>query len=59
MMGEGGQPAALPPHTGLTGLGGKQDGFGVWARARFERRGYWKAAVAMAAKNLRRAWAVM
>lgn len=43
----------------LAGLGDKQDRFSRWARNRVERRGYWKAAVAIAAKNLRLAWAVM
>ena len=43
----------------LAGLGDKQDRFSRWARALVERRGYWKAAVAIAAKNLRLAWAVM
>jgi len=43
----------------LAGLGGKQDRFSRWARNRVERRGYWKAAVAIAAKNLRLAWAVL
>ena len=43
----------------LAGLGDKQDRFSRWARTLVERRGYWKAAVAIAAKNLRLAWAVM
>lgn len=43
----------------LAGLGEKQDRFSRWARALVERRGYWKAAVAIAAKNLRLAWAVL
>ena len=43
----------------LAGLGEKQDRFSRWARSLVERRGYWKAAVAIAAKNLRLAWAVM
>lgn len=30
-----------------------------WARALVERRGYWKAVVAIAAKNARLAWAVL
>lgn len=41
------------------GLGEKQDRFSRWARSLVERRGYWKAAVAIAAKNLRLSWAVM
>ena len=41
----------------LSGLGDKQDGFSRWARSLQERRGYWKAVVAMAAKNARLAWA--
>ncbi len=43
----------------LAGLGEKQDRFSRWARSLVERRGYWKAAVAIAAKNLRLAWAVL
>ena len=43
----------------LAGLGDKQDGFSRWARNLQERRGYWKAVVAIAAKNARLAWAVL
>ena len=43
----------------LSGLGEKKDRFSRWARSLVERRGYWKAAVAIAAKNLRLAWAVL
>lgn len=43
----------------LNGLGDKQDRFSRWARALQERRGYWKAAVAIAAKNARLAWAIL
>lgn len=43
----------------LSGLGDKQDGFSRWARSLVERRGYWKAVVAIAAKNARLAWAVL
>lgn len=43
----------------LAGLGDKQDGFSRWARNLMERRGYWKAVVAIAAKNARLAWAVL
>ena len=43
----------------LAGLGNKQERFSRWARNLLERRGYWKAAVAIAAKNLRLAWAVL
>ena len=43
----------------LAGLGDKQDRFSRWARSLLERRGYWKAAVAIAAKNARLAWAVL
>jgi transposase len=43
----------------LSGLGDKQDRFSRWARSLVERRGYWKAAVAIAAKNARLAWAVL
>ena len=43
----------------LSGLGDKQDRFSRWARALVERRGYWRAVVAIAAKNARLAWAVL
>ena len=43
----------------LEGLGDKQDGFSRWARSMQERRGYWRAVVAIAAKNARLAWAVL
>ena len=43
----------------LAGLGDKQDGFSRWVRSLQERRGYWKAVVAIAAKNARLAWAVL
>ena len=43
----------------LSGLGDKQDGFSRWARNLVERRGYWRAVVAIAAKNARLAWAVL
>ena len=43
----------------LAGLGNKQDRFSRWARSLVERRGYWRAVVAIAAKNARLAWAVL
>ena len=43
----------------LNSLGDKQDRFSRWARSLQERRGYWKAVVAIAAKNARLAWAVL
>jgi len=43
----------------MSGLGEKQDRFSRWVRSLVERRGYWRAAVAIAAKNLRLAWAVL
>jgi len=43
----------------LAGLGDKQDRFSRWARELVLRRGYWKAVVAIAAKNARLAWAVL
>lgn len=43
----------------LASLGTKQDRFSRWARSLQERRGYWKAVVAIAAKNARLAWAVL
>jgi transposase len=38
---------------------GKTDSLSRWALQLRERRGYWKAVVAIAAKNARRAWAVL
>jgi len=43
----------------LNSLGEKQDRFSRWARSLQERRGYWRAVVAIAAKNARLAWAVL
>ncbi|TDN63186.1 IS110 family transposase [Paraburkholderia sp. BL10I2N1] len=43
----------------LANLGEKQDRFSRWVRSLVERRGYWRAAVAIAAKNARMAWAVL
>jgi transposase len=43
----------------LASLGDKQDHFSRWARNLQERRGYWRAVVAIAAKNARLAWAVL
>lgn len=43
----------------LNSLGEKQDRFSRWARALQERRGYWRAVIAIAAKNARLAWAVL
>ena len=43
----------------LNSIGDKQDRFSRWARALQERRGYWRAVVAIAAKNARLAWAVL
>lgn len=43
----------------LAAATGKQDRLSRWAKALEERRGYWKAVVAIAAKNARLAWAVL
>ena len=43
----------------LNSAGTKQDSFSRWARSLAERRGYWRAVVAIAAKNARLAWAVL
>jgi len=43
----------------LASLGDKQDHFSRWARNLQQRRGYWRAVVAIAAKNARLAWAVL
>jgi transposase len=37
----------------------RNDSVSRWAMALQERRGYWKAVVAIAAKNARMAWAVL
>jgi len=37
----------------------KQDPVSRWARSLAERRGYWRAVVAIAAKNARMRWAVL
>ena len=43
----------------LNAAKGKTDSLSRWALAVAERRGYWKAVVAIAAKNARMAWAVL
>jgi transposase len=43
----------------LNSIGDKQDRFSRWAKALQERRGYWRAVIAIAAKNARLAWAVL
>lgn len=43
----------------LNAAPGKTDPLSRWAIALAERRGYWKAVVAIAAKNARMAWAVL
>lgn len=43
----------------LASVGDKQDRFSRWVRELQARRGYWKAAVAIAAKNARLVWAVL
>jgi len=43
----------------LAAAKGKADRLSRWALALAERRGYWKAVVAIAAKNARMAWAVL
>ena len=47
----------------LNSIGDKQDGSSVvgscWARELVARRGYWRAVVAIAAKNARVSWAVL
>jgi len=50
---------ALGARAVMTNLGEKHDRFSCWARSRIERRGYWRAAVVIAAKNSRMAWAVL
>ena len=43
----------------MASLGDKQDRFSRWVRNLVERRGYWRTAVAIAAKNARLAWATL
>ena len=43
----------------LNAAKGKSDSLSRWAVALEQRRGYWKAVVAIAAKNARMAWAVL
>jgi len=43
----------------LAAAAAKTDRLSRWAVALAERRGYWKAVVAIAAKNARLAWAVL
>ena len=43
----------------LNAAKGKTDSMSRWALAVQERRGYWKAVVAIAAKNARMCWAVL
>ena len=43
----------------LNAASGKTDSLSRWALQLRERRGYWKAVVAIAAKNARMAWAVL
>ncbi|MBI3561836.1 MAG: IS110 family transposase [Gammaproteobacteria bacterium] len=43
----------------LNSIGDKQDYFSCWARNLVTRRGYWRAVVAIAAKNARVSWAVL
>ena len=38
---------------------GKSDALSSWALALQQRRGYWRAVVAIAAKNARMAWAAL
>ena len=40
----------------MASLGDKQDRFSRWVRSLVERRGYWRAAVAVAAKNAISTW---
>ena len=43
----------------LSGLGDKQDRFSRWVCSLLEHHGYWRAVVAIAAKNVRLWWAVL
>ena len=43
----------------MASLADRQDRFSCWVRSLIERRGYWRTAVAIAAKNARLAWATL
>jgi transposase len=43
----------------LASVADKQDRFSRWARELEQRRGYWRAVIAIAAKNARLAWAAL
>jgi transposase len=43
----------------LVSAKGKTDAFSRWVQSLYERRGYWRAVVAIAAKNARLCWAVL
>lgn len=43
----------------MANLGDKQDRLSRWIRNWVERRGYWRAAIAIVAKNARMAWAIL
>ncbi len=43
----------------MANVGDKQDRYSRWVRDLIERRGYWRAAIAIAAKNTRMAWAML
>ena len=43
----------------LAAAGNKNDPISRWAKSVAERRGYWRAVIAIAAKNARMAWAVL
>jgi transposase len=43
----------------LAAAAGKSDSVSRWAIKLAERRGYWRAVVAIAAQNARMAWAVL
>ncbi|SAK98706.1 transposase [Caballeronia arationis] len=43
----------------MANLSDKQDRFSRWVRALTKRRGYWRAALAIAAKNARMAWGLL
>jgi len=49
----------LGARAALNAAAGKTDSLSCWALKLAERRGYWKAVVAIAAKNARMAWAVL
>ncbi|CAG9169833.1 hypothetical protein LMG23994_01686 [Cupriavidus pinatubonensis] len=54
-----GQYSSVVARAVVANLGDKQDRFSRWVRNLIERRGYWRTAIAIAAKNVSMAWAAL